>query len=155
MISGLMRVFVYSDRIVLRVLFIGSRTIMADEITSISTDGTLAFGARVLTIDHESPEVRSPVVLALRENHPVRAAIRTLPRPEPGVGASAVPAEGGGWSVLTIGQVAVGLVIVGVGVYFMVRQPSIFLLLWLGIGVLVTVQAMARARHGQRHRSSR
>jgi hypothetical protein len=65
---------VFADRIVLRPWFMGSRTIMTSEITSMT--GTLM----KLTIEHRSAEVRSPVKLGLPGQSEVRLAIESVSR---------------------------------------------------------------------------
>jgi hypothetical protein len=66
---------VFADRIVLRPWFMGNRTIMTNEITSMT--GTLT----KLTIEHRSAEVRSPVKLGLLGRSEVRLAIESVSRP--------------------------------------------------------------------------
>jgi len=156
--GNMLRVAVHADRIVLKPLFAGRRTIMAAEITGLSTGGGLAFGGPALTIDHVAPGVRSPVVLLLRRTHPVRQAIADLdlePQDRP---AAATPERGGrwtdGWSVQSIGQLVFGLAFAGLGCYLLIRSPNLFPVLLLATGALIAAQAVARARYRRRHRLS-
>lgn len=150
-----LRVSVHADRIVLKPLFAARRTIMAAEITGLSTGGGLAFGGPALTIDHVAPGVRSPLVLLLTRNNPVRQAIADLPRePRDRPAAAAPPARAGRWSLLTLGQLAFGLFFAGLGCVLLIRSPDIFPVLLIVFGGLIAVQAVARAWHRRRHRLS-
>jgi hypothetical protein len=154
-----LRVSVHADRIVLKPLFAARRTIMAAEITGLSTGGGLAFGGPALTIDHVAPGVRSPLVLLLTRNNPVRQAIADLHRePQDRPAAAAPPERAGGWtdgwSLLALGQLAFGLVFAGLGCFLLIRSPDIFPVLLIVFGGLIAVQAVARARHRRRHRLS-
>lgn len=78
-LSGpLFRVSVHPGGLVLEPLFLGSRAILAAELASVRPSSSGLF--RTLEIVHASPDVASPVVLAVAETSPLGEALRGLER---------------------------------------------------------------------------
>lgn len=69
-----LKVSVYADRLVVRPWFLGDRTIMTSEIAALT--GT----RRTLTIRHTGIDVRSPVLLVVAANDPLRRGIEVVGR---------------------------------------------------------------------------
>jgi len=65
-------VAVYPDRLTIRPLLLGTRTIMASRLTAVE------LGWRRVTVEHTSGDLRSPVTLRVSTDHPARAAIERL-----------------------------------------------------------------------------
>ena len=82
-VRNMMRVTVYADRIVVRVVLLGTRTIMADEIISVTGEGLLAHGATGIRITHSAAGLVSPVVIAVDASDPLRFTIEGLRRGSP------------------------------------------------------------------------
>jgi hypothetical protein len=163
-LGNTLRVTVHADRIVPRpLMFLGERTILAAEIVGLGTDGGFAFGASVLTIDHVAPGVRSPVVLLLATDHPVRRAIMARRHgPQDPPPAVATPDSGrrrDWWSPQLISQLAFALAFalafVGLGCYLIIKSADVFGVVVVAIGGLSAAQPGARAWHRRRHRLSR
>jgi hypothetical protein len=74
-VQQMMRVTAYADRLVVGVTLVGSRTIMADQLTRLSVRGTLW---QTIRIEHTAAGLVSPVTLQLRAAHPLRQAVTWL-----------------------------------------------------------------------------
>ena len=68
-------VTVYADRLVIGISFLATRTVMADQLGLICAHGAPRPEIR---IEHTAVSLVSPITLRLREDHPVRQALREM-----------------------------------------------------------------------------
>lgn len=130
-LRNLIRATAYADRLDVRITLVGARTIMADQIVSVTENQSLRPGWPGLRITHDAAGLASPVTLALRDGHPLRHAIRsfTIRRPAP-VTAPPVAEPGAPLArLVSMGAMVGAVLILGIGVVMLVNGNTFGLVL--------------------------
>lgn len=140
-IRNMMWVTVYADRIVVRVMLLGTRTIMADEIISVSEESLLAHGATGIRITHSAAGLVSPVVIAVDAFDPLRFTIEGLRRGSQPATADETRPQDGVSRLMRIGAIVSVVVFVGFGVVMMIRGNH-FGLIFVGAALLFGYQVV-------------
>jgi hypothetical protein len=140
----LLKLSVFHDRLVIRPILMGDRTIMGQHIRSVASERTL-LGSPPLVIDHSAPGLKSPVLLRLSANHPVRMAIDQISRePRPGI-ETAVSERATFWtltSIMSVAGIVMGIFFVGLGITLMVTNFDFFFVIWTLFAVVITAKSV-------------
>jgi hypothetical protein len=153
----LLKVSVFPDRLVVRTILLGERTVMGYEITSLGGNADFLAGSpkavsladfgSLMTINHRASAISSPIALRIPAGDPVFQAIARIKRHKPpGARLPAPHRQPPGRSVAVGGGIVAIVVMIAVVVFIVTRLVMDFDPLWLvfaGLAVfliVVTVQ---------------